>query len=87
VEKSEVTEREKILARVREALKVPAHVPGAHGNAPLKPDCGLKTRRWEEVIPALKNLVAAARSALNPLHRSLCAQSDDVLQNGSLTKV
>ena len=30
-----MTEREKILARVREALKVPAHVPGAHGNAPL----------------------------------------------------
>jgi 5-methyltetrahydropteroyltriglutamate--homocysteine methyltransferase len=26
-------------------------------------DCGLKTRHWEEVIPALKNLVAAARSA------------------------
>jgi L-lactate dehydrogenase complex protein LldG len=30
-----MNEREKILARVREALKVPAHVPGAHGNAPL----------------------------------------------------
>ena len=30
-----MTEREKILARVREALKVPAHVPGAHSNAPL----------------------------------------------------
>jgi L-lactate dehydrogenase complex protein LldG len=30
-----MTEREKILARVREALKRPAHVPGAHGNAPL----------------------------------------------------
>jgi 5-methyltetrahydropteroyltriglutamate--homocysteine methyltransferase len=29
----------------------------------VNPDCGLKTRRWEEVIPALKNLVAAARSA------------------------
>jgi L-lactate dehydrogenase complex protein LldG len=30
-----MTEREKILARIREALKVPAHVPGAHGNVPL----------------------------------------------------
>ncbi len=34
-------------------------------NLPLRqlwvnPDCGLKTRRWEEVIPALKNMVAAA---------------------------
>jgi 5-methyltetrahydropteroyltriglutamate--homocysteine methyltransferase len=25
------------------------------------PDCGLKTRAYEEVIPALKNMVAAAR--------------------------
>ena len=30
-----MNEREKILARIREALKVPAHVPGAHGRAPL----------------------------------------------------
>jgi 5-methyltetrahydropteroyltriglutamate--homocysteine methyltransferase len=27
----------------------------------INPDCGLKTRRWEEVRPALENLVAAAR--------------------------
>jgi 5-methyltetrahydropteroyltriglutamate--homocysteine methyltransferase len=27
----------------------------------VNPDCGLKTRRWEEVEPALANLVAAAR--------------------------
>jgi 5-methyltetrahydropteroyltriglutamate--homocysteine methyltransferase len=26
----------------------------------VNPDCGLKTRRWEEVIPALRNMVAAA---------------------------
>ncbi|RUM44276.1 MAG: 5-methyltetrahydropteroyltriglutamate--homocysteine S-methyltransferase [Desulfurobacterium sp.] len=26
----------------------------------INPDCGLKTRRWEEVIPALKNLVRLA---------------------------
>jgi len=27
----------------------------------INPDCGLKTRTWDEVIPALKNMVAAAR--------------------------
>jgi 5-methyltetrahydropteroyltriglutamate--homocysteine methyltransferase len=27
----------------------------------VNPDCGLKTRRWEEVIPALRNMVTAAR--------------------------
>lgn len=26
----------------------------------INPDCGLKTRHWEEVIPALKNMVSAA---------------------------
>ncbi|MCK9686881.1 5-methyltetrahydropteroyltriglutamate--homocysteine S-methyltransferase [Scleromatobacter humisilvae] len=28
----------------------------------VNPDCGLKTRAWEEVIPALTNMVAAARA-------------------------
>ncbi|WP_417500871.1 5-methyltetrahydropteroyltriglutamate--homocysteine S-methyltransferase [Marinobacter sp.] len=27
----------------------------------VNPDCGLKTRRWEEVVPALKAMVAAAQ--------------------------
>jgi 5-methyltetrahydropteroyltriglutamate--homocysteine methyltransferase len=27
----------------------------------VNPDCGLKTRAWDEVIPALRNMVAAAR--------------------------
>jgi 5-methyltetrahydropteroyltriglutamate--homocysteine methyltransferase len=27
----------------------------------VNPDCGLKTRAWEEVIPALKNMVEAAK--------------------------
>jgi 5-methyltetrahydropteroyltriglutamate--homocysteine methyltransferase len=27
----------------------------------VNPDCGLKTRQWEEVIPALTNLVSAAK--------------------------
>lgn len=25
------------------------------------PDCGLKTRKWEEVLPSIRNLVAAAQ--------------------------
>lgn len=28
----------------------------------VNPDCGLKTRRWEEVVPALQNMVAAAQT-------------------------
>jgi 5-methyltetrahydropteroyltriglutamate--homocysteine methyltransferase len=28
----------------------------------VNPDCGLKTRAWEEVLPALRNMVAAART-------------------------
>ncbi len=27
----------------------------------INPDCGLKTRKWEEVIPSLKNMVEAAK--------------------------
>ncbi len=29
----------------------------------VNPDCGLKTRRWEEVEPALVNMIAAAKAA------------------------
>ena len=29
----------------------------------VNPDCGLKTRRWEEVEPALRNMVGAAKAA------------------------
>lgn len=28
----------------------------------VNPDCGLKTRSWEEVLPALRNMVGAARA-------------------------
>jgi len=28
----------------------------------INPDCGLKTRQWKEVIPALQNMVAAAQT-------------------------
>jgi 5-methyltetrahydropteroyltriglutamate--homocysteine methyltransferase len=36
----------------------------------VNPDCGLKTRRWEEVEPALYNLVGAARQARLTLEKS-----------------
>ncbi|HYY77825.1 MAG TPA: hypothetical protein VFD04_01380, partial [Actinomycetes bacterium] len=29
----------------------------------VNPDCGLKTRTYEEVVPALRNMVAAAAAA------------------------
>ena len=28
----------------------------------VNPDCGLKTRGWDEVIPSLRNMVSAART-------------------------
>ena len=31
----------------------------------VNPDCGLKTRRWEEVLPALKNMTEAAKHLRN----------------------
>jgi 5-methyltetrahydropteroyltriglutamate--homocysteine methyltransferase len=43
-------------ALLREALKV-----FAPEQLWVNPDCGLKTRRWEEVIPALKQMVQAAQ--------------------------
>jgi 5-methyltetrahydropteroyltriglutamate--homocysteine methyltransferase len=27
----------------------------------INPDCGLKTHQWDEVLPALKNMVSAAK--------------------------
>lgn len=49
---------EEMLALIRAASKV---IPKER--LWLNPDCGLKTRRWEEVKPALQNLLAAARQA------------------------
>ena len=40
-----MTEREKILGRIREALRVPAPFPGAHGPAPTPPGDSTP-RRW-----------------------------------------
>jgi 5-methyltetrahydropteroyltriglutamate--homocysteine methyltransferase len=36
----------------------------------VNPDCGLKTRTWEEVVPALDNMVQAARVARGRLERA-----------------
>jgi len=36
----------------------------------VNPDCGLKTRRWEEVIPALKNMVEATKKLRDELNLS-----------------
>jgi 5-methyltetrahydropteroyltriglutamate--homocysteine methyltransferase len=44
----------KLLIKAREHL--------ASDQIWVNPDCGLKTRRWEEVKPALENMVAAAKA-------------------------
>jgi len=49
----EVAEMTDLLNLARERL--------AAGQIWVNPDCGLKTRKWEEVRPALVNMVAAAR--------------------------
>ena len=33
----------------------------------INPDCGLKTRKWEEVIPALRNMVEATKDVRSRL--------------------
>ncbi|MEA4906289.1 MAG: 5-methyltetrahydropteroyltriglutamate--homocysteine S-methyltransferase [Anaerolineaceae bacterium] len=35
----------------------------------INPDCGLKTRQWDEVVPALRHMVAAAQAARQKLER------------------
>jgi len=48
--------REHIVALMRKAAeRIPAE------RLWVNPDCGLKTRQWAEVLPALGNMVAAAR--------------------------
>jgi 5-methyltetrahydropteroyltriglutamate--homocysteine methyltransferase len=49
----EVVEMETLLGLARKRL--------ADGQIWINPDCGLKTRKWEEVRPALINMVEAAR--------------------------
>lgn len=54
--------------RIRSALRVldPEQVW-------VNPDCGLKTRRWEEVLPALKNMVDAAGQVRSELAKGALA--------------
>ncbi len=54
--------RDEIVASLRATLGVldPAQVW-------VNPDCGLKTRRWEEVRPALENMIDAAREVREAL--------------------
>ena len=48
--------REDIVGLMKKATK---HIPAER--LWVNPDCGLKTRQWNEVIPALTNMVAAAK--------------------------
>lgn len=50
-----VPETEEMIALLERALQV---IPAQR--LWVNPDCGLKTRRWEEVIPSLTNMVSAA---------------------------
>jgi 5-methyltetrahydropteroyltriglutamate--homocysteine methyltransferase len=46
-----------------EALLVKAGERLSAGQLWVNPDCGLKTRKWEDVKPALVNMVDAAKAA------------------------
>ena len=47
-------EMEELLLKAGERLSA--------GQLWVNPDCGLKTRKWEDVKPALVNMVAAAKA-------------------------
>ena len=49
------------VSAMSEILEDSLNVVPAH-NLWVNPDCGLKTRRWEEVTPALKSMVRAAQA-------------------------
>ncbi len=61
-----VEEMDQLLAKAEQVLPPQ--------NIWVNPDCGLKTRGWEEVIPALKNLVASAKK-LREANGALNAQT------------
>lgn len=60
VHSSVVPPVEAVNARLRAFLE---HLPA--GQIWVNPDCGLKTRRWEEVIPSLKNILQAVEVIRN----------------------
>ncbi len=51
-----IPSKEEIKSLIRKAIEV---IPLE--NLWINPDCGLKTRNWEEVIPSLRNMVEAAK--------------------------
>ncbi len=53
------TEQEIVSLMRKAAERVPAE------RLWVNPDCGLKTRRWEEVLPALQNMVKSAKILRN----------------------
>lgn len=53
--------------REMESLLLKAGERLSPGQLWVNPDCGLKTRRWEDVKPALVNMVAAAQAAREAL--------------------
>lgn len=53
---------EAMLAKI-ESFKQTRILQGDVHRIHVNPDCGLKTRKWEEVLPSLKNMVAAAKEA------------------------
>ena len=53
-----IPQTEEILEQIKRNLEIfPAE------KIWINPDCGLKTRKWEEVKPALINMVKAAKAA------------------------
>ena len=55
---------EEMAALLKKALR---HI--AREQLWVNPDCGLKTRQWEEALPALENMVAAAVQVRETLQR------------------
>lgn len=49
-------ERQIVALMTKAASRIPP------GRLWVNPDCGLKTRQWDEVMPALRNMVAAAKT-------------------------
>ena len=67
VHSAEVPQVDVLVKRLSEIVDT-THLPTSR--VWINPDCGLKTRRWEEVTPSLKNMVEATR-----IVRAECAQT------------
>jgi len=59
-----VPESKQIAKLIRKALQV---IPAER--LWINPDCGLKTRQWDEVVPALENMVKAARQVRKQINQ------------------